>query len=106
MDSKVNDIIRRCAVDGRINYKKHALVRMVERRIKTSDVVEALIKPNFIKEYPNDTPLKSYLLLGYTGRNRPLHIVAAPDDDSDILWIITVYEPDKDKWNKDFTKRR
>ncbi|WP_218089774.1 DUF4258 domain-containing protein [Rhodohalobacter halophilus] len=76
------------------------------RRTPLDGRSEALIKPNFIKEYPNDTPLKSYLLLGYTGRNRPLHVVAAPDEDSDILWIITVYEPDKDKWNKDFTKRR
>ena len=58
-----------------------------------------------IKEYPNDTPYPSRLILGYDG-NRPIHVVSAYDHNDDIEYIITVYEPDTQLWTSDFTKRR
>ena len=46
-----------------------------------------------IKEYPDDTPYPSRLILGYDN-NRPIHVVSAYDQNDDMEYIITVYEPD------------
>jgi len=104
--SKIIEKIREWSVEGHINYKKHAFTRMVERKIKVSEVEEALQHSEIIKHYPDDKPLDSLLLLGYTSNKRPLHIVAAPDERSNYIWVITVYEPDDDKWDNKFTKRK
>lgn len=104
MDNSVNHSIQKGLKTGQIKFKKHALIRIIERNIKIYEVEEALSNHKIITEYPEDRPLKSYLLLGFTKNERPIHIVIAIEKD-DIIWIITVYEPDKDKWNKSFTKK-
>jgi len=106
MEPEVRDRIQKCAEDGRIRLKTHAFIRSVERRIKINEIEEALINSKIIASYPDDTPLKSYLLLGYTLNERPLHIVTAIDNTEHYIWIITVYEPDRNKWNRSLTKRR
>jgi hypothetical protein len=98
--------IHTCASEGRIRFKKHALIRMVERNLKISEIEEALLRSKIIEDYPEDTPLKSCLLLGYTQHNRPLHMVTAVDEAENMIWIITVYKPDPKKWNRTFTKRK
>ena len=45
------------------------------------------------------------LIFGCTVQNRKLHIVCSIVND-DTLTIITAYEPDLNKWNETFTKRR
>ena len=79
---------------------------MVERKIKVAEVEEALQHAEIIKRYPDDTPLGSILLMGYTNKERPLHIVLAPDQNLKCIWIITVYEPDAGKWDQSLTKKR
>lgn len=104
--SKIIEKVRQWSIDGNINFKKHAFIRMIERKIKVSEVEEALLHSEIIKHYPEDKPLGSILLLGNTDDKRPLHIVAAPDEDSNCIWVITVYEPDTDKWDHNFKKRK
>lgn len=58
-----------------------------------------------IKEYKDDTPYPSRLILGYYN-NHPLHVVSAYNATDDSEYIITVYEPSKELWSDDFTKRR
>ena len=98
--------IRHWSAEGKIRYKKHAFIRMVERRIKVDEMEQALQQPEIIKRYPEDMPLGSLLLLGFTIDKRPLHIVAAPDEKYDCIWIITIYEPDSEQWDQSLTKRR
>lgn len=86
-------------------FKKHSLVRSVERNIKIDEIVEALQNCQIITEYPEDKPLKSYLTSGFTKIKRPLHVVAALDETEKYVWIISTYEPDKKNWNETFTKR-
>ena len=57
-----------------------------------------------IREYPDDTPFPSRLMLGWR-EQRPLHIVAADDDDEQTI-IITAYEPDPNLWEADFKKKK
>ena len=106
MEPEIRDRIQKYAEDGRIRLKTHAFIRSVERRIKINEIEEALLNSTIIASYPDDTPLKSYLLLGYTLNERPLHIVTAIDDTDHYIWIITVYEPDRNKWNRSLTKKR
>ena len=44
-------------------FTKHALQRMYERSIFEEDVESVIIHGEIIKEYPNDTPYPSYLVL-------------------------------------------
>jgi len=57
-----------------------------------------------IEDYPDDKYAPSWLLLGFTQLDRPLHIQVSYVE-SDFVKIITIYEPDPKEWY-DFMKRR
>lgn len=82
-------------------FSGHVFKRMTERGFSPDTIKNGVI----IKEYPDDTPYPSRLILGYDS-NRPIHVVAAYDQNDDIEYIITVYEPNTQLWTSDFTKRR
>jgi hypothetical protein len=58
-----------------------------------------------IREYADDRPYPSWLMLGYIG-TRPLHVVAADNDDDQETIVITVYEPDPQLWEADFKRKK
>ena len=87
-------------------YKRHALQRMAERNIDFDDIDIAFKNLKIIEEYPSDTPLPSFLAIGFDNTNEPIHFVMAIDYDSKVLYIITVYKPTNEKWSDFFTKRR
>lgn len=78
---------------------------MLKHGIRSTEVREVLERGERIEEYPEDTPLPSYLVLGKSER-RLLHVVAADDPERHETIVITVYEPDPDKWGPDFRTRR
>jgi len=88
-----------------IVFRLHATKRMIQRDIQNYDVRYVLLNGNIIENYYDDLPLPSFLINGKTKKNRPLHIVAALDNDAKTIIIITVYEPDSNKWSQNFTKR-
>ena len=100
------DRIGRLAQKDKLAFKKHTVLRMHQRKIAADEVKTALQSCKIIEEYPQDRPLPTGLLLGYTGSNRPLHAVVALDEGEDMLWIITVYEPTLLEWEEGFEKRR
>ena len=55
-------------------------MRIVERNIKIDEIENVLQNCKIIASYPDDQPLSSCLILGFTDYNRPLHIVVAIDD--------------------------
>jgi hypothetical protein len=83
-------------------FKKHTVLRMYQRRITEEDAKEALNGCKIIEEYPDDYPLPSYLVLGYTKMRRPIHAVVSIDEEGPMLWIITMYEPDLSEWEEGF----
>lgn len=87
-----------------IEFSRHVSDRMFQRNISTDEIVEAVLNGKIIEEYPDDYPHPSCLILGATVRKRVLHVVVGITDNK--IWIITVYVPDSDKWNEDFSKRR
>ena len=97
----IKDLCKR----NQVFFKNHALIRVVERQIEINQVLRAINCGQIIKEYSTDKPLPSYLLLGFNKNKKPIHILCAPDEKQDVLWIITVYEPDPELWTSDFKRR-
>ena len=57
-----------------------------------------------IKQYEDDKPFPSCLLLGFSVNNKYLHVVLASDGNN--LHIITAYYPNADEWEPDFKTRK
>ena len=88
-----------------IEFRLHAVQRMLERGITVLDVKEVIKTAKIIENYPEDKPFQSYLLLGFV-KEKPLHIVLAIDNETKKAIIITVYEPDQKLWQAGFDKRK
>jgi hypothetical protein len=59
-------------------FRSHAIKRMFERNVRPEDVRHVLITGKAIREYPDDTPFPSRLILGWVA-SKPLHVVVAED---------------------------
>jgi len=89
---------------GAVQYTNHFMVRILRRGIDIIDVEEAILNGRIIKEYPEDHPYPSCLILGSDRDNQPAHIVCGVCED--MLWLITAYRPDSNEWEKDWETRR
>jgi len=89
----------------RLVYRVHAVERMVERGITDDDVRKVLAEEKVIESYTDDYPYPSRLLLGWIG-SRPIHLVAADNATDNETIIVTVYEPDPDRWEPGFERRK
>ena len=105
MYDKILNLIKAYSSRRRIRFSKHALTKAIERRILIEEIEEVLENCQIINSYTSDKPFTSYLVAGFTKKNRPIHIVIALDDKDKYIWVVTVYEPDKNKWDKTFTQR-
>lgn len=94
-------------MQSRLKLRNHAHERSFQRSISRDEIRHVLETGEIIREYPNDTPLPSHLVLGWVeGGDRPIHVVAADDEDEDVTYAITVYEPDPDLWTDDFREKQ
>jgi Domain of unknown function (DUF4258) len=89
---------------GKIIFRTHAIKRMFQRRVDEKDVRSVLEIGEIIEVYPDDTPYPSRLILGWL-ESRPLHVVAADNIIDNETIVITVYEPEQDKWSPNFKRR-
>lgn len=80
-----------------IYLSDHAQTKAVERNISYYEIIEAGAESIIIEDYPYDKYSPSCLLFGYTQRKRPLHLHVSRKD-SNIIKIITVYEPNEEEW--------
>jgi Domain of unknown function (DUF4258) len=101
---KTLDDIRRQLAGGEFEFSRHAFKRAIERNISDTEIQHAGAQARIIEDYPDDKYAPSSLLLGFTVTGRPLHIQASHVD-SDLLKIITIYEPNPAEWY-DYAKRR
>jgi hypothetical protein len=58
-----------------------------------------------IMDYPDDKPLPSKLILGFSN-GRPIHVVLAYDAANETGYVITAYVPDENLWNNNYKSRR
>jgi hypothetical protein len=89
----------------RIVFRVHALQRMFERSISEEEVQQVIESGEIIKEYVDDKPFPSRLILGWIGK-RPLHVVAADNLLEGKTYVISVYEPDPQLWEADFRRKK
>lgn len=83
----------------------HALQQMFHRGISVAQVQQAIDQGEVIKDYVDDKPYPSQLILLNVGP-KPLHVVVAKSDTSNQWILITAYYPDKRLWHNDYRTRR
>ncbi|MCL1820068.1 MAG: DUF4258 domain-containing protein [Oscillospiraceae bacterium] len=96
--------LRNLCCDKSIAVTKHARIRLIERGITIGDVQNAAQTGEIIKQYEDDAPFPSCLLLGKTEQNKYIHIVASID--SGYLYVITAYYPDENEWESNLKIRK
>ena len=97
--------LREALAAGRFEWRRHALERMAERRISQAAALHVLQWGECIEDYPEDRPYASGLFLGWF-QGKPLHLLAALDQQHDWAYVITVYEPDLEHFEADYRTRR
>ena len=90
----------------RILYLPHALDAMNSptELITADEVRQAIVHGQIIEEYPEDVRGRSCLIVGTGNRKRPIHVVCSPKEE--FLAVITVYVPDEQRWESDWTTRK
>ena len=88
---------------NKLTFRVHAIQKMFERSISRGDVAYVIEHGEVIREYPDDMPYASRLMLGWRDE-RTLHVVAADNNDETI--IITDYEPDPELWESSFRTKK
>ncbi len=87
-----------------IAITEHARIRLYERKISIDDIVNGINTGEIIKQYPDDKPLPSCLILGLSVKSEYIHIVASCD--IDFIYLITAYFPNPSVWETDFKTRK
>lgn len=87
------------------SFSRHAVEKMFNRGISTDEVKQIAQDGDLIREYPEDQPYPSYLLLGYVN-GRPLHVLVAQETEGGPCVVVTAYVPDNTYWLDDYRTRR
>jgi hypothetical protein len=98
-------VLREAVATGSIEWRKHVLQKLAERGIAQQAVREVLLTGERIRDYTEDKPFPSALFLGYVV-GKPLHVVAACDETSRQVFVITAYEPSLDVFESDYRTKR
>lgn len=95
--------IRKAFVKNEFRYTKHGTEQRINRHITGKEIEETVLNGEIIEDYPSDKYGPSCLVYGKTNVGRPLHIQIAL---LPIISIITVYEPDPEKWIDNKIRRK
>lgn len=86
-------------------FTRHARKRFLERGTRIDEIQGAIEAPTLVEEYPDDTPYPSRLVLIWVSA-RPLHLVVAGPTEQGHTILVTLYEPDLERWEPGFTRRK
>lgn len=98
------EALRKLCANDTIIMTAHVIKRCKERSIDSDSIINVIMHGEIIKQYEDDKPFPSCLLLGMSINNRYLHVVVASDAVN--LHIITAYYPNTDEWEPDFKTRK
>lgn len=87
-----------------IAITEHARIRLAERNISVSDVIRCIASGEIIKQYEDDKPLPSCLILGKSDGEKYIHVVISHDEE--YIYLITAYCPNSEQWEPDYKTRR
>ena len=98
------DDFRRKFSREEFEFSKHAVDQTILREISVQEIRDSINDGEIIEDYPDDKYGPSCLIFGVTQSKRPLHIQCRYPSRT-IIKVITVYEPDPERWI-DFKIRR
>lgn len=87
-----------------IAITEHARRRLVERGISVDDIIQCIDTGEIIKQYEDDKPFPSCLILGAAVDEEYIHVVVSHD--SEWIYLITAYHPDPNIWEPDFKTKK
>ena len=90
---------------AQIRFTLHALQRSDERGLSQIEIAAIVERGEIIREYPDDQPWPSYLVLGFDG-STPIHVVVAREPEERTCLVVTAYVPTGKEWSEDFSERR
>lgn len=88
-----------------IKYAEHAVVQMFKRNTSTFEVELTIENGQIIRNYPDDKPYPSCLMMGIL-KEKIIHVVIAFNSNIEECIIITAYVPDPEIWNKDLKSKK
>ena len=103
MALQIDDLRKLCTNDS-IIMTAHVINRCNERDIVSDSIINVIMHGEIIKQYEDDKPFPSCLLLGMSINGKYMHVVVASDNIN--LHIITAYYPNVDEWESDFKTRK
>ena len=77
---------------------------MAERNITVNDIVKGIETGEIIKQYEDDKPFPSCLILGFSMNHKYIHIVVS--NDNEYIYLITAYYPNPEQWENNFKTKR
>jgi hypothetical protein len=104
VDKAMIEEIKSKFAQDEFEFSKHAADQSILRGIRVREIRQAISVGEIIEDYPQDKYGPSCLVLGFTPAGRPLHIQCSHPS-RPLVKIVTVYEPEPDKWI-DFRVRR
>ncbi len=79
---------------------QHSVKRLLQRGISILDVQKVIAEGEIIRQYEDDKPYSSCLILGLNVMGRYLHIVVSHNFEN--IFLITAYFPDPAIWQPNF----
>jgi len=101
--SLIQEIQEKLKADA-FEFSKHAVDQSIIRRISVRELREAIAVGEVIEDYPDDKYGPSCLIYGRTRDGRAIHVQCSHPSRS-MVKVITLYEPDPDRW-ADYKIRR
>lgn len=99
----IDEIRKKVAIND-FEFSKHAVDQTIIRCISVMEIRETISKGEIIEDYPEDKYGPSCLIYGKTAGGRAIHVQCSYPS-RQMIKIITVYEPDPERWI-DFNVRR
>ncbi len=89
--------IREKIIHNKFEFSQHAVDQSIIRHISVKELRESITNGEIIEDYPNDKYGPSCLIFGFTYTMRPIHVQCSYPS-RPLLKIITLYEPDSERW--------
>ncbi len=106
MDIANTEYLRTLIREEKYRLTHHAEKERESDKITIKEIEQAFLSQRceIIEKYPNDPRGESYLILGFTKEQKPIHVVCGIQEEN-FLIIITVYRPDPKLWT-DYRRRK
>ena len=102
---EIEDLIRSIGF-GKLIISDHADEEANNDGLSFDEIYFSVVHGEIIARYPEDRPYPSALVYGNTFGGDPVHSVWAYNDETGFAVVITVYRPNRKRWERDWKTRR